>query len=204
MTVTNISAVISWEVPAGFIDSYTIQYRLANDVLEWDGASVVTVTNTTTTLTLTRLTPSTTYLARVITNNQNGASEPSPVIQFSTQCEYISFLLSILHAIYIIFVLTAPSPPIIDGPTSEFAGMPVSLICSSPLVDTVVWSRTNAPLPAGHVLSNSGTILTIPDPVVGDTGVYICTVGNTMQNHSLVIEVLVPITSKYSTAQLSM
>ena len=85
-TVTNISAVISWEASGGFVDNYTIIYQLANDDTVF---TVTTEDNTTTTIMLTNLTPSSAYLATVVTNNQNGASDPSPVIQFSTQCEFI-------------------------------------------------------------------------------------------------------------------
>ena len=86
-TTTNITSTsidVSWQFPGGYVDFYTIQYKLSS--IEWDTPDVneISVMGFRTSVSINGLLPNTMYDLRIKTRNVNGPSEWSPKATFTT------------------------------------------------------------------------------------------------------------------------
>ena len=86
-TTTNITSTsidVSWQFPGGYVDFYTIQYKLSS--IEWDTPDVneISVMGFWTSVSINGLLPNTMYDLRIKTRNANRPSEWSPEATFTT------------------------------------------------------------------------------------------------------------------------
>ena len=163
--ITSSSVRLSWEDPGGEVSFYIIEYR--RRVMP-ESVQTLTVNGTSPMTTISGLYDSTTYEAQVRTRNDNGDSEPSPTVPFTTLARLS-----------------------VSGPVDEVtAGELLTLTCSfagggAPSSPVQWFQGTNGALPPGAIVN--GRVLTFTDPQPGDSGVYTCSSGGDTASFTLTV-----------------